>query len=510
MLLRPDQLNFDDELPTIGTLGRNISRRADITLDSDFLVTESQLEVGRGTQTQRAEADDDLQLEDDLGLDIGDDIMEEDPSVEVGRDAPAPRDVADDLLSMRDDGETTLKLGMDESEIGRGGYGDGGVGMDIDIGNDFMLPQDDGFFPGRADSDRDLTPIPLGLPETDSPLSSVRSSMERELAAEIERPHRDLDVSDFDPLRLPSEEVEAPTPRAIKKRKLTVDEEIEIKNRQFKAQQEDRSRILREPNLLPRDPTLLSLLAMQQTGGFARSIFYPTNVNPNIAKLLSPDFIKEMAERKRKRALDEEAPDAGAGSPSDIRLDTHDDDDLLPGNVTSIRAGTTRGDDDQFMIPGGDDFEYAAQPLDDSGIAGGFSPPRRGASLSPVRESLPPAEIVSQATTHAVHLLRERFNEPETQSELTKESIVFSDMFPENATTRADATKMFFEVLVLATKDAVSVKQQKRKNAIGGKIEIKGKKALWGMWAETGDTEKEGEMGGALVGVAPATAESQV
>jgi cohesin complex subunit SCC1 len=42
---------------------------------------------------------------------------------------------------------------------------------------------------------------------------------------------------------------------------------------------------------------------------------------------------------------------------------------------------------------------------------------------------------------------------------------------------------MFFETLVLATKDAVKVEQGR--NTIGGPLRIKAKRELWGSWAET-------------------------
>jgi cohesin complex subunit SCC1 len=55
-------------------------------------------------------------------------------------------------------------------------------------------------------------------------------------------------------------------------------------------------------------------------------------------------------------------------------------------------------------------------------------------------------------------------------------------MLPEATTTKADATKMFFEILVLATKDAIKVEQPV--NELGGPLRIRGKRGLWGSWAE--------------------------
>jgi len=43
---------------------------------------------------------------------------------------------------------------------------------------------------------------------------------------------------------------------------------------------------------------------------------------------------------------------------------------------------------------------------------------------------------------------------------------------------------MFFEMLVLATKDAIKVEQPV--NELGGPLRIRAKRGLWGQWAETG------------------------
>lgn len=47
---------------------------------------------------------------------------------------------------------------------------------------------------------------------------------------------------------------------------------------------------------------------------------------------------------------------------------------------------------------------------------------------------------------------------------------------------------MFFEVLVLATKDAVKIEQDGKK--IGGPIRIRAKRGLYGDWAEAGETQQ--------------------
>jgi cohesin complex subunit SCC1 len=79
--------------------------------------------------------------------------------------------------------------------------------------------------------------------------------------------------------------------------------------------------------------------------------------------------------------------------------------------------------------------------------------------------------------------------------------VLFQELLPERSTSRADATKMFFEVLVLATKDAVKV-EQKGEGRIGAPIRLRAKRGLWGAWAEQSaggnlegedDEEEEGQ-----------------
>ncbi|KAF3905987.1 hypothetical protein ABW21_db0203785 [Orbilia brochopaga] len=533
-LLLPEPLDFDRTMTTIHRAG--VSRRADITLDDadDFLVGDSQMELGRGG-TQIAnhnmlDLDDDLRLEEDLGLDIGDDLGLDitgddvfgDPSIsiEMGRDAPLPRDLADDIMSIDSDGgdfRAKELLGLnDTTDISRADMVDGIGGNTFDVEEDLNLLDinEDTVMPQLEDEPvlADAAATPRAERE-DSPLTEQGSEDERELEAEL---RQKLDISDVDPPRLLSEmDEEAPPPptksrSAARRKKVAFDATTEMKTKQIKAQQEDRTRILKDPLFLHRDPAMLTLMNLQMSNGFASSIFYPKNIHPDVAKLLSPEFVKEMADRKRKRALEAEAPDTEAiGSPSrkSPRLEIPDDEEEQAGEA-STRAGDVTADGEQINIDGADVFEYNAAIDDsfDTSVGGVGFEPRHSPTLEDLPEE-PPAEIVSQATTHAVHLLREKFTEPvgrtgrsNVSQSQTKEEVVFSQMFPRNQTTRIDATKMFFEVLVLATKDAIAVKQGE-----DSEIRVRGKKALWGEWAEHGADEKEGEMGGVAVGPAPPT-----
>ncbi|KAF3941586.1 hypothetical protein ABW19_dt0206984 [Dactylella cylindrospora] len=518
-LLLPEPLDFDRSM-TVGTTRAGASRRADITLDDadDFLVADSQLEIGRGgTQVANhnlLNLEDDLHLEDDLQLAFDDDAFgDASISMEMGRDAPLSRDLADDVMSQ--DGDFDMK-GLefnDTAEISRGSLGGGLAGDTFEMEDDLQLEINDDTVIPLGPEENEVAPQTAATPRAEreeSPLTEVGSDGERELA----RAARNLDISDFDPLRLPSEmEEDAPPVKsrsAARKKKVPFDATTEMKTKQIKAQQEDRTRILRDPLFLHRDPAMLTLMSLQMSNGLANSIFYPKSVHPDVAKLLSPEFVKEMTDRKRKRALEAEAPDTEmGGSPSrkSPRLEIPEDDEEQAGDVTA-RPGDTTADGEEIHIGGADEFDYNPPGIDDSfDTTGGIGfQPHHEATLDDLPEE-PPAEIVSQATTHAVHLLREKFTEPvgrtgrSSQSQAqTKEEVAFSNMFPRNQTTRIDATKMFFEILVLATKDAIAVKQ-----GDDSEIRVRGKKALWGEWAEHGAEEKDGEMGGVAVGPAPPT-----
>lgn len=142
--------------------------------------------------------------------------------------------------------------------------------------------------------------------------------------------------------------------------------------------------------------------------------------------------------------------------------------------------------------PSFDDEGFAMPPQSPGGP--GFD----DTTMAPVA----PAESgpVSLATKHAVHMLRERFGvssgdegtsgpaSPATRQSL---SVLFTDLCPERTSSRQDATKLFFETLVLATKDAVKV-EQKADDGCGAPLRIRAKRGLWGQWAEMGVGQVEG------------------
>ncbi|KAF8456798.1 Rec8 like protein-domain-containing protein [Kalaharituber pfeilii] len=581
-LLLPDPSSL---LADLGDLnldgGNNISRRRDIMIDDTSFLQES-VETGRVSDPRQDMSDDILQLDDDLELDIGepsyteekrstriaakdrDMQIDDNESIEMGRDRPPSRALSEEFLSRDDfqlDRDITMggtspeldlqkqppqhvpqleeDLNLDDEDFGGGGKIDwqAAIGEEIsdmdvraNITVDTLRLRDlEGLHsPDHAEERED----------TSSPLSSARSSVVRDLEEELYKP-----TANEEQTRLPSEDPEqaaASHQRQARKRKVVVDSVTEIRAKQIKSQQEDRSRILKEPSFLPRDPGVLALVTLQRTGGFATSVFYPKNIHPDLAGMLSPEFVKRMAAMKRKREEEAQVEGvegvdmAGKESPAKrIQLDLGDESmiekELAAGDAAAAAARLGSPEEDEHGDEGGELINFPQDTSMRIDMDDGFdvhagdttihtTRSRTGtAELAERKEAeeeeehdedeglpIPPASTgpVTQQTIRAVHLLRSEFEKagvsstPSTdsrrQSALNREQRKFQDLLPPETTSRVDATKMFFEVLVLATKDAVRVRQEKEK-AFGGDIWITPKRGLWGRWAEERDEQQVAE-----------------
>ncbi len=435
-------------------------------------------EPSRDVRDEFDEEDMNIELDLDLGLDDG-------PSIEIGRKAASTRNFEDDIMG--DDDELPKDLGHDENTRTRLSSrvpsliedrddqlleNDNG-GMLLDDGDDWAIPNDDGPVVTAAPTDPRLQRA------SQSPLSSARSSI----------------VRDFDATHLEEEEQEPSMHQAkhkAKKRKvIQADADTMLSSAQIKAQQADRSAILKPASYLSRDPILLNLMNMQKNGGFVSSIMGDGRAQgwaPELRGILSIEVVRKSGALKRKRdsgVADVEADEAQADNANGPQLEIPEDETIVPpdeglglGGETTPRAATGLQDDDGYL-PGYDDGGASmAQREETEDLRDNFDD-----TTAPL---LHPSEqgAVSLGTKHAVHLLRDRFGSSAdgSPSQQKKANILFQDMLPQATTTKADATKMFFEVLVLATKDAVKVEQSDKE--LGSALRIRAKRGLWGAWAE--------------------------
>lgn len=446
------------------------------------------VEVGRNQPEVRPDYDDsDMDIDLDLDVDDG-------PSIEMGRNAPPPISALDDLindapkLTDRDQ----LGGGIDDLELTR-----------TRLSSPVPSLEPDGSVPGLEDGNLLLddndefnlplegTPVPLTIRydsqlrrDSQSPLSSIRSSVVRRYNA---------DDSEEE------EEQIFQQPHRSKKRKiLQADKDTTLSLAQMKKHQEDRSSILKPFSSLPRDPLLLSLATMQQNGDFISNIIGDGQAKgwaPELRGILSIEVVRKSGDLKRKRA---------SGTSDDRRaLDNVAAEG--PEDESAVADGFAPVEEDVALELDPNVGEPSEFPpiLADEGVENvsqGDTRSSRGRARSIDNSASPPLDnfddtvapliplseqgAMSLGTQHAVHLLRDRFGSSTAKSPQSqrKANILFQEMLPDRVTSKADATKMFFEILVLATKDAVKVEQSDRD--LDAPIKIRAKRGLWDAWAE--------------------------
>ncbi|KAJ6135916.1 hypothetical protein N7512_001076 [Penicillium capsulatum] len=398
-----------------------------------------------------------------VDLDLGEDELPlgNESTMEIGRDAPPPRPVEDDLYSdagkLNDNDDLGLDLGEDDAPLDKMDLGDDGH----DNLND-LLP-DGGMDLGNDDFGGE-TPRPAEKQfqrNSESPLSDAGSVQMNQLEEEYNR----------ETSAVP--DASAPQTQRAKRQKvqpIKMDNPTFYSSAQIKAMQKDHSDIMKPATFLPRDPVFLTLLNQQQNGGFVSSIFGEERgrgLAPELRSLLSLDSVRKAGELKRKR--DSGISDMDVAAADVPALELGEEEALAPVDE-GIDLDATMNARSEIDFPG-DDGEQDLHLSDDGGMA---------QPMEDLEDTIRPVdtEPVSMGTKHAVHILRERLGDATEQ----KKNVLFQDILPEQRSSKADATKMFFEVLVLATKDAVKVEQNTK--SIGAPLKIGGKQNLWGSWAE--------------------------
>ncbi|KAH7390638.1 double-strand-break repair protein-like protein rad21 [Pyrenochaeta sp. MPI-SDFR-AT-0127] len=425
--------------------------------------------------------------EDDLNLDLGEDLepppaFDEGTSIEIGRNAPLERRASEEFGStVKDliDDDLGLDLGDDDMT-------DMPHAPELNLGDDLDITMG-----GMTELDLPAVSIAGDLPvrpaqRAESPLSELNDDEATRLAQEV----AEQSTTMFEPDQEQEEEESVHQARAKRRRVIAQDAETMISSHQLREQQNNRDKILKPASFLPRDPLLMALINMQKSGGFVSNILGDGRSQgwaPELRGILSLEVVTRPTQKRKRDSgvadlgtTEDEAAAEGEKTP---QLEFEHDEPSVEGAGFGLGGDHTalEGSDDIIQLPDEPEVLQIGEDDEDdySAIPDNFDDTT--APLIHPEEAGP----VSLGTKHAVHLLRERFGPEAEESESVrqKNSIVFQDMLPEARTSRSDATKMFFEMLVLATKDAIKVEQPA--NQLGGPLRIRAKRGLWGQWAET-------------------------
>ncbi|KAK9355355.1 Rec8 like protein-domain-containing protein [Lipomyces doorenjongii] len=461
-LLLPDpsialgfNLNLDAPATQATVTGAHTSNVKDITLPE----LQDSIELARGT-----DMDDELANmgDDELILDTGEFLEGEtsadvpmtgdegrymapideympDESIEIGRDAQVNSDMIEDY------GIEPIRDEMSGHEV---------AADDIEAQKSMRLVDD-----------MELLDLP-GLRQDDEPLT----------------PMRDVDLNRATRV---SAEVEADEPakrtRAPIKRKLKIDTVTELKGAFIKDMQNNRTGIIKNYAMLPFARESVTMFNMYETTGVFDMIFKPSNMHESLSKILSPELLREVNARKRKAS-----PEGPEGELDDVvskkmlmEPTFHEDNEVI-----------MHDDEERYQVP----IDEYVEPNDEEQVL--LDLPFEGPLSSKDNETsrvvtsddvglvedgldneVQATQVVSDISRHTKEtaaILQQELSE--------KDTIDFQSLTVES--TRQQAVKLFFETLVLATKDAIEVDQ---KNPFGV-IEIKAMDALFQSdWLNTGD-----------------------
>ncbi|KAK9367765.1 Rec8 like protein-domain-containing protein [Lipomyces kononenkoae] len=288
-------------------------------------------------------------------------------------------------------------------------------------------------------------------------------------------PMRDVDLNRAIRSSVEPEEGE-PTKkaRAPIKRKLKIDTVTELKSAFIKDMQNNRTGIIKNYAVLPFTRESVTMFKVYETTGVFDMIFTPAYMHGSLSKILSPKSVQEVNARKRKASA--EIPEG-------------EDDDLVAKKLLVDRVEPIIDEDNEVIMH--DDEQRYHAPIDeyegpeeqqalldlefegplltnDNEIGGIVTSEDADLVEDGLEGEVQPTQVVNDISRHTKETV------VVLQQELSTADTIDFQSLTGNA-TRPQAVKLFFETLVLATKDAIAVNQ---KNPFGD-IEIKAKDALF-------------------------------
>ena len=377
----PDALTIDDLFPALD-FNFTLSQPAASQNDRELGYTDewaSTLEPHTQTPIRDFEDEGGIIQDDDLGLDLGEDVgMDTTMSMHMGRGEQTP--MAQDTTDLPVYDEAADDLGLDLGE-------DVGM-MDITVNDVAPIEATDETALLRAGSnDREESPLseadPTMMAEGDRTFTQEQVEEEQVVAQQRQ------------------------TNRRIKP--MQPDRETTIHNSTIKAQNADRSKILKAQTMLPQDLELLALMDMQRNGDFVTNAMndgHGSTWAPEIQGLLSFDLVYRAGQKRKRDSGIADIASEDEHSDKSPRLDRDAQEEAVVDEGVEIRGDSPIQQDD--LVPGDDaglDF-----PQDDEGIPGDAG---YGGFDDTTMPLVHPADSgpVSVSTQHAVHLLRDIFGE---------------------------------------------------------------------------------------------------
>ncbi|KAK9332115.1 Rec8 like protein-domain-containing protein [Lipomyces starkeyi] len=464
-LLLPDpsialgfNLNLDAPATQATVTGAHMSNVKDITLPE----LQDSIELARGT-----DMDDELANmgDDELILDTGEflegetsadvpmtgdegrymapiDEYLQDESIEIGREAQVQSDMIEDygIESMRDE--------VAGHEV---------TSDDIEAQKSMGLVDD-----------MELLEMP-GLRQDDEPLT----------------PMRDVDLNRATRV---SAEFEADEPakrtRAPIKRKLKIDTVTELKGAFIKDMQNNRTGIIKNYAMLPFARESVTMFNMYETTSVFDMILKPSYMHESLSKILSPELLREVNARKRKASAegpDGELDDVVAKKMlmeptfhEDNEVIMHDDEERYQAPIDEYVGPN---DEEQVLLDLPFEVPLSSKDNETSRVVTSDDAELVEDGLDNEIQATQVVSDISRHTKETAVILQQELSE--------KDTIDFQSLTVDS--TRHQAVKLFFETLVLATKDAIEVDQ---KNPFGV-IEIKATDALFQSdWLNAGEEKQ--------------------
>lgn len=440
---------------------QHVSSLRDITLPD----LDDTIDIGRGAS--RAHDLDELagDADLDLGLDFG---LEEDAL------APVPEEAGDFT-------EGQIEIGLEAPVVDRA-LGDE-LGIDTSMAIDMGMDDDLGL-PSSPGNIELVAPESPTTPTHDADIlgDNVSVAIDFDPDAVTERSILGDDEHTRAAHAAAEKEAEMGPPRRTRtvKRRAHVDDITEIRTSNSQIL-ENRKSILREHGALPADHTDFALMSLSSDSKkFVNSLYHPLRLHPELSRLVNPEFVSQMMKRKRslndvRQGEEDVAKTARLGSPADeleaenrfedtqIDIDFNIEEPVISGAAETPRyeGGDFDGLDDSNLpqITLVQDEEGAEDVFED--ITGEDEAGATGVSATSA------ASGISRHTIKAVSMVRDHLASPD-------DSAFFNNMLGPTP-TKSTKVKMFFEMLVLATKDAVKLEQP----APFGEITVSAKSGLF-------------------------------